>query len=104
MDIPGIEKLIEVTANGIGSVAGRMFVEWKARKAGQARVIAAEAEARVLQIRARAQKETRKLLARSDRAAVGDIDIGETISEQVRCREQTSGLRPSRVRGRPRPQ
>ena len=82
-----------MTANGIGSVAGRMFVEWKARKAGQARVIAAEAEARVLQIRARAHKGTRELLARSDRAAAGDvdidIDIGETISERVRYREQT---------------
>ena len=89
MDIPGIEKLIEVTANGIGSVAGRMFVEWKAWKAGQARVIAAEAEARVLQIRARAHKEARELLARGDRAAAGDIDIGETISERVRYREQT---------------
>ena len=89
MDVPGIEKLIEVTANGIGSVAGRMFVEWKARKAGQARVIAAEAEARVLQIRARAHREARELLARSGRATAGDVDIGETISERVRYREQT---------------
>ena len=27
--------------------------------------------------------------ARSDRAAAGDIDIGETISERIRYREQT---------------
>ena len=89
MDVPGIEKLIEVTANGIGSVAGRMFVEWKARKAGQAQVIAAEAEARALQIRARAHQEARELLARDDRATAGDVDIGERISERVRYREQT---------------
>ena len=50
-------------------------------------MIAAEAEARVLQIRPRAHKEARELLASGDRA--GDVDIGETISERVRYREQT---------------
>ena len=88
MDVPGIEKLIEVTANGIGSVAGRMFVEWKSRKAGQAQAIAAEAEARVLRIRAQAHKEARELLARGDSAMASEVDIGKTISERVLYREQ----------------
>lgn len=88
MDVPGIEKPIEVTANGIGSVAGRMFVKWKTRMAGQAQVIAAEAEARVLQIRAQAHKDARELLARGDSAMASEFDMSETISERVRYREQ----------------
>ena len=88
MDVPGIEKLIEVTANGIGSVAGRMFVKWKTRMAGQAQVIAAEAEARVLQIRAQAHKDARELLARGDSAMASEFDMSETIGERVRYREQ----------------
>ena len=83
MDVPGIEKLIEVTAKGIGSVAGRMFVEWKARKAGQAQAIAdclgAEAEARVLRIRAQAHREARELLARDDTTMASNVEVGETI-------------------------
>ena len=89
MDVPGIEKLIEVTANGIGSVAGRMFVSWKARKTGQAQTIAAEAEARVLQIRAQAHREVRELLARGDTTIASDVEIGETIRERIHYREQT---------------
>ena len=88
MEVPGIEKLIEVTANGIGSVAGRLFVEWKARKAAQAQVIAAEAEARVLKIRAEAHREARELLA-LDAATDIDVDMGNTIEERIRYRERT---------------
>ena len=103
LDIPGIEKLIEVTANGIGSVVGRMFTSWKARKAGEARVIAAEADARVLQIRAQAHKEARELLLADEiQAGPTEIDIGETIIERVRYQEKRrpiehrSGSQPRR--------
>ena len=85
MDVPGIEKLIEVTAKGIGSVAGRMLVEWKARKTGQAQAIAAEAEARVIGIRAQAHREAREILARGDTTMASNAEIGETIL----FREQT---------------
>lgn len=85
MDVPGIEKLIEVTAKGIGSVAGRMLVEWKARKAGQAQAIAAQAEARAIRIRAQAHREAREILARGDTAVASNVEIGETIL----FREQT---------------
>ena len=89
MDILGTEKLFEVTANGIGSVAGRMFTTWKARKAGEARVIAAQADARVLQIRAQAHTEARELLlANQNHGEPTEIEIGETITERVRYQEQ----------------
>ena len=90
VDILGTDKLFEVTANGIGSVAGRLFTAWKARKAGEARVIAAQADARVLQIRAQAHKEARELLlADQNHGEPTEIEIGETITERVRYREQT---------------
>ena len=89
MDILGIEKLFEVTANGIGSVAGRMFTGWKARKDGEARVIAAQADARVLQIRAQAHKDARELLlAEQNHGAPTEIELGEIITERVRYQEQ----------------
>ena len=91
MDVPGIEKLIEVTAKGIGSVAGRMLVEWKARKAGQAQAIAAEAEARVIRIRAQAHKEAREILARGDTTMASNVEIGETILFRERTRLSNIG-------------
>lgn len=85
----GLDKLFEVTANGIGSVAGRMFTAWKARKAGEARVIAAEADARVLQIRANAHKEARELLLADHKGpASSEFDIGQTITERVSYQEE----------------
>ena len=91
MDVPGIEKLIEVTAKGIGSVAGRMLVEWKARKTGQAQAIAAEAEARVIRIRAQAHKEAREILARGDTTMASNVEIGETILFRERTRLSNIG-------------
>ncbi len=89
MSILGTEKLFEVTANGIGSVAGRLLATWKANKDGEARVIAAQADARVLQIRAQAHKEARELLvANQNHGEPTEIEIGETITERVRYREQ----------------
>ena len=88
MSILGIDKLIEVTANGIGSVASRHLAEWMARKEGEARVIAAEADARVLQIRANAHNEARELLlGNRDGKELTEIEIGETITERVRYQE-----------------
>lgn len=47
--VPGFDKLLEVMASGIGAVAGPMLAPWRARREGQARIIAAEADARVLE-------------------------------------------------------
>ena len=89
MSILGTEKLFEVTANGIGSVAGRLLAAWNASKDGDARVIAAQADARVLQIRAQAHKDARELLlGNQNLSASTELEIGETIAERVRYREQ----------------
>ncbi len=61
--IPALEKLVEVVASGIGSVAGPMLAPWKAGKESEARVTQAEGTARVLSIEAKAQVEARSLLS-----------------------------------------
>ena len=67
----GVDKLVEVTASGVGSIAGTFLATWRARKEGQARVIAAQADAKVLEIRARAHAEARELLRPVDPIAGG---------------------------------
>ena len=54
-----IAKLVEVVASGIGSVAGPILAPWKAKREGQARVIVAENDARVLEIRTEAHMSAR---------------------------------------------
>lgn len=45
LKVPVLEKLLDYTASGIGAVAGPMLATWRARKGGEARRIAAKAEA-----------------------------------------------------------
>ena len=44
VSIPAIEKLLDYSASGIGSVAGSMLVSWKARQEAKAKAIAATGE------------------------------------------------------------
>ena len=49
-----LDKLLEIAARGLGAVAGPLLVPWRGRWEGRARIIAAEADAKVLEIRAEA--------------------------------------------------
>ena len=42
--IPGLNKLLEIAASGLGAVAGPFLAPWKARREGQARTAEASAE------------------------------------------------------------
>ena len=59
--IPGLNKLLEIAASGIGAVAGPFLAPWKARREGQARTAEAAAEARVLEIQAEAHVRGRRI-------------------------------------------
>jgi len=59
LEVPGLEKLVDVVSSGVGSVAGPMLAPWKARRESAARLIDAEAESEVLSIQVQAQAEAR---------------------------------------------
>ena len=86
--IPGVDKLVEVTASGVGSIAGTFLATWRARREGKARIIAAEAEAKVLEIRAQAHAEARRLLRADEPIAGGELELSDRITERIQYQEQ----------------
>ena len=52
--ILGLDKPLEIAARGLGAAVGPLLAPWRARREGRARIIAAEADAKVLEIRAEA--------------------------------------------------
>ena len=97
--IPGVDKILEYAASGIGSVAGPMLSSWKARKEAKAKMIEAQGEAEVLAIRAEAQsralsilasgqKEARKLVKSDSQTMQTELNIGEIIEQKVLFQEE----------------
>ena len=64
--IPGIKKLAEVTASGIGSVAGALVAPWVAGRQAKAKLIEARAEADSMRIIAQAQDDAMQIFSRSN--------------------------------------
>ena len=88
LNIPALEKLVDYTASGIGSVAGSMLAPWKARREAQARQIAAKGEADSLLIQAEAQSKARKILISQDTTITGELDITNTVNQRILFQEQ----------------
>ena len=87
--VPALEKLVDYTASGIGAVAGPMLAPWTARKAAEARLIEAKAEADSLKPIADAQAEARHSLAAPDEAGRGVVEIDEDgIRQRVEFQER----------------
>ena len=61
--VPGLEKLLDYAASGIGSVAGPMLVSWRARREVEARRIAVEGEVEELRILAEGQSSALQTIA-----------------------------------------
>ncbi len=83
-----IAKLVEVVASGIGSVAGPILAPWKAKREGQAQVIVAENDARVLEIRTEAHMSARNHLAVKTEGVTGEIELLDSINERLQYQEQ----------------
>lgn len=84
--VPAIEKLLDYTASGIGTVAGPIFLPWQAFLEGKARRISAKTDADVRSIQAKseadslsiiadAQAEARRFLTTTDAHVSGTADI-----------------------------
>ena len=88
LKIPALEQLLNLTASGIGSVAGPMLARWKAQRLGKARQIAATADAAVLRIQAEAQSKAREALMPSGAQVTGELDIGTAIEQRIQFQEE----------------
>ena len=77
VSVPAIEKLVDYTASGIGSVAGMMLTPARARK-----------EAEALRITAGAMADARKLLTTSNTEIQGQLTVGEMIALRVQFQEE----------------
>ena len=97
--VPGLEKLLDYTASGIGSIAGPMLASWRARREADAKRIAAHGEADSLEIAAGAQSkalrstaiaqaDARAILASPDTTIQGTLDIAQTVSQRVQFQEE----------------
>ena len=97
--IPGLLKLIDYGASGIGSVAVPMLAPWRSRREAKATLIDAKAEsdslkilaegrATALQIISNAQSEARSTLADQNSIIDGEISIREAITQRLFYQEE----------------
>ena len=97
--VPGISKLADHAASGIGSVAGPMLASWKARREANAKLIAArgeveaqrilaEGQATTMQIIANAQANARAILVSPDSAVQGQIEFGKAVAQRIQFQEE----------------
>ena len=73
--VPGLKKLSDVVASGVGAVAGSMVAPWIAERRGRAMRIEAQAEADSLRLIAQAQADARKALGGPDEGGKGAIVV-----------------------------
>ena len=97
--VPGIIKLADYAASGIGSVAGPMLAPWKARREAKAKsitaegeveaqIILAEGQAQAMQIIVSAQADARSVLLSPDATVQGQLDFGATITQRIQFQEE----------------
>ncbi len=83
VNVPAIEKLVDYTASGVGSVAGSMLAPWQARRAAIAKCITAKGDAKVLLIHTKAQSEAREILVSNDTNFTGESDITDRVNQRI---------------------
>ena len=99
MRVPALEKLIDIAASGIGSVAGPMLAPWKAGREAKARLrtvegeaeaqrILAEGHATSMQIIADAQAEARSTLISPEAVLQGEVAIGNLVTQRIQFQEE----------------
>ena len=99
MKVPAIEKLVDYTASGIGSIAGPMLASWIARREAQAKQIAAkgdveeqkilaEGHADKMRTIAKAQADARATLVSPDSIVQGEPDIAQTVTQRIQFQEE----------------
>ena len=99
VSVSALEKLVDLTASGIGSAASFFFSRMVARRGAEVRGIAAEGEAEAqristegraasMQIIAAAQVQARSKLISPQAAFQGEVTIGDVIEQRVQFQEE----------------
>lgn len=88
LKVPALEKLLDYSASGIGSIAGPWLATWQARQEVKARRITARGEAEILRIRAKAHAEAREMLISNDVSVSGELEIADTVAQRITFQEQ----------------
>ena len=99
VSVPAIEKLLDYSASGIGSVAGLMLTTYRARREAKAKAINAEGEVEAqriltagqsdtLQIIAAAQANAREALVAPNSNVQGQLDLSETVTQRIQFQEE----------------
>ena len=99
VSIPAIEKLLDYSASGIGSVAGPMLASWKAFQEAKAKAIAAkgeveaqriltEGQATTMDIIATAQANARSILVSPNSNVQGQLDFAHTVTQRIQFQEE----------------
>ena len=91
--IPGVKKLAEVTASGIGSVAGALVAPWMAGRHAKAKLIEARGEADSMRIIAQAKADAMQLLGRGSESVSLEATVDQTTQRlQYQERKRQSNL------------
>ena len=97
--VPAIEKLLDLTASGIGAIAGPMLARWRASREAEAKRIAARGDADVLAILAEGQAGALPVIAEAQESArrqltapgvtiEGEVTIADGVEQRVRFQEE----------------
>ena len=86
--VPAIEKLIDYTASGVGSVAGSMLAPWQAGRNADALRIRTQGEADAMQIIAKAQSDARATLVSPTAVVHGEIDFPQMVNQRLQFQEE----------------
>lgn len=87
--VPGLNKLLDYTASGIGAVAAPMLAPYVSRQQAKAKLIEAKAEADSLRLIAQAQADARKAMVAPGDTAKGTLKITrEQITQRLEFQEQ----------------
>ena len=85
--IPGVKKLAELTASGIGSVAGAWVAPWVAGRHAKAKLIEARAEADSMRIIAQAQGDAMQILDRGNES-VPLVSTSDQTAQRLEYQER----------------
>lgn len=92
VSVPALEKLIDHTASGIGSVAHSLLTPllspWQAKQQAQADAIAAEGQAHALLLQANARSTARQMLIDKDAEVSGELTIAEAVTQRIQFQER----------------
>ena len=86
--VPALEKLLDYTASGIGSVAGPMLAPWRARQNAKALRMQGQSQADVLLLEAKAMSQARSLIRNPETSMQGELDIQERVTQRLQFQEE----------------